>query len=92
MANHTIPVTTVILAGGLGTRIGGDKGLHALHGKALISWVLEAVSRDSDEVLINANDAHGTYAHFGYRVIADQIAGWPARLAGLHAALTIAHT
>ena len=28
-------VSTAILAGGLGTRIGGDKGLQLLHGKAL---------------------------------------------------------
>jgi len=85
-------VTTVILAGGLGTRIGGDKGLQQLHGRALISWVLEAVRRDSDVVLINANAAQGNYANFGYRVIADQLPDWPGPLAGLHAALSCATT
>ncbi len=91
VTSHT-PVTTVILAGGLGTRIGGDKGLQILHGRALISWVLDAVSTDSAEVFINANDADGAYAHFGYRVIADQIPDWPGPLAGLHAALLCAAT
>ena len=34
-----MPITTVILAGGKGTRIGGNKGLQLLHGRALIDWV-----------------------------------------------------
>jgi molybdenum cofactor guanylyltransferase len=86
---HTA-VTTVILAGGLGTRIGGDKGLQTLHGKALISWVLEAIRRDSDEILINANNGQGAYQSFGLRVIVDQLPDWPGPLAGLHAALLCA--
>ena len=92
MSANPVPVTTVILAGGLGTRMGGDKGLQELHGKPLIGWVLEAVSRDSMEVLINANDMQGAYARFGYRVIADLIPDWPGPLAGLHAALSCAQT
>lgn len=92
MAIRNYPVTTVILAGGLGTRMGGDKGLQALHGRALISWVLEAVGRGSDETLINANDAQPAYAHFGCRVIPDQIPGWQGPLAGLLSALSCAHT
>lgn len=92
MAIPDIPVTTVILAGGLGTRIGGDKGLQTLHERPLIGWVLDAVSHDSDEVLINANDAQGAYGHFGCRVISDQIPDWPGPLAGLHAALLCSHT
>jgi molybdenum cofactor guanylyltransferase len=86
---HTA-VTTVILAGGLGKRMGGDKGLQTLHGKALISWVLEAIRRDSDEILINANNAQGAYQNFGLQVIADQLPDWPGPLAGLHAALLCA--
>lgn len=86
------PVTTVILAGGQGKRIGGDKGLQMLHGKPLISWVLEAVRQESAEILINANSAADNrgkeaYAGFGYRVIADQLPDWQGPLAGLHTAL-----
>lgn len=84
------PISTVILAGGLGRRIGGDKGLQTLQGRALISWVLDVVSHDSDEILINANNAHAAYQRFGYRVIADQLPDWPGPLAGLHAALLCA--
>lgn len=92
MAIRKIPVTTVILAGGLGKRMGGDKGLQLLHGRALLSWVLDAIRRDSEAILINANTAHGTYADFGFRVVADLIPGWPGPLAGLHAALHRAQT
>lgn len=84
-------ITTVILAGGLGTRMGGEKGLRLLHGRMLIDWVLDAVSRQSAEVLINANGAPDAYMRPGYRVIADQIPDWPGPLAGLHAALMSAH-
>ena len=92
MAKLPAAVTTVILAGGLGRRIGGDKGLQTMHGRALIAWVLEAVRRDSDEILINANTAQEAYTHFGYRVIADQLPDWQGPLAGLHAALLSANT
>lgn len=92
MFTRPFPVTIVILAGGLGRRIGGDKGLQKLHGKALISWVQEAVSRDSEVVLINANDAQGRYAQFACRVIPDQLPNWPGPLAGLHAGLLEAKT
>lgn len=83
-------ITTVILAGGLGTRIGGAKGLQSLHGRALIDWVLDSVSRQSEEVLINANGAPDAYLCFGYPVIADQTPNWPGPLAGLQSALRLA--
>lgn len=83
----TAAITTVILAGGLGTRIGGTKGLQPLHGRTLIDWVLDAVSRQSGEVLINANEEHDAYACFGRRIIADQTPDWAGPLAGLQSAL-----
>lgn len=87
MIHQPFPVTSVILSGGLGTRIGGEKGLQPLHGLPLISWVLAAVSADSAEVLINANGAPNAYTQFGKTVIADQFPDWPGPLAGLQAAL-----
>ncbi|RFC40055.1 MAG: molybdenum cofactor guanylyltransferase [Candidatus Nitrotoga sp. CP45] len=83
-------ITTVILAGGLGTRIGGAKGLQRLHGRALIDWVSDSVSRQSEEVLINANGLHDDYLCFGYPVIADQTPNWVGPLAGLQSALRLA--
>ena len=82
-----MPITTVILAGGKGTRIGGNKGLQLLHGKALIDWVLDAVRQHSDEILINANTNKSVYAKRGYRIIADHSPEHAGPLAGLQAAL-----
>lgn len=84
-------ITTVILAGGLGTRIGGDKGLQVLRGKPLIAWVFDAVGKQSDEVLVSANDERAAYAFLGCPVIADQMPDRAGPLAGLQAALCFAH-
>jgi len=84
-------ITTVILAGGLGTRIGGDKGLQVLRGRPLTGWVFDAVGGQSDEVLVSANDDHVAYAFLGCPVIADQMPGSAGPLAGLQAALHCAH-
>ncbi len=83
-------LTTAILAGGLATRMGGAKGLQLLHGRALIDWVLDAVSGYSDEILINANEDQAAYARAGCKVIADQTTGWAGPLAGLQSALRCA--
>ena len=82
-----MPVTTVILAGGSGSRIGGDKGLQLLHGKALLDWVLDVIGKQSDEVLISANSGHESYVRNGRRTIADLTSGKPGPLAGLQSAL-----
>ena len=92
MMGQNSSVTTVILAGGLGTRIGGNKGLQSLHSRPLISWVLDAIKPDSKVVVINANDEQGVYATFGCRVISDHLPDWPGPLAGLHAALLCSNT
>jgi molybdopterin-guanine dinucleotide biosynthesis protein A len=82
-------IAGVILAGGLGRRMGGvDKGLRPLRGKPMVQWVLERFSPQVDEVLINANQHIEDYSALGHRVIADQIAGFAGPLAGLHAALS----
>jgi len=86
-----LAITTVILAGGLGTRIGGAKGLQSLHGRTLIDWVLDTVSGQSEEVLINVNAESDAYVRFGRRIIADQTSDWAGPLAGLQSAMHYAH-
>lgn len=90
MVSH--PVTTVILAGGRGVRIGGNKGLQLLQGKPLLTWVLEKVKYASAEVLLNVNDVTGGYEKFGCRVIVDELEDWQGPLAGLQAALRVAQS
>ena len=79
-------VAIVILAGGLGTRIGGDKALRPLQGRALIEWVLQAVRSQGDEVLISANGNAEALAQYGCPVIADRMSGHAGPLAGVQAA------
>ncbi len=86
-----LAITTVILAGGLGKRIGGDKGMQPLHGRALIDWVLDTISRQSAEVLLNVNGEQSAYVRFGRRIIADETPDWPGPLAGLQSAMRYAH-
>jgi len=84
-------ITGVVLAGGLGRRMGGvDKGLQLLNGRPMVHWVVERLAPQVDELLINANQNIGRYAAFGHRVIPDQIPDFAGPLAGLHAALSAA--
>jgi molybdenum cofactor guanylyltransferase len=84
-------ITGVVLAGGLGRRMGGvDKGLQPLRGKPMVAWVIERFAPQVDEVLINANQNAETYAVLGYRIIPDEIAGFAGPLAGLHRGLSVA--
>ena len=84
-------ITGVILAGGLGRRMGGvDKGLQLLNDKPLALHVAERMAPQVAELLINANQNAERYAAFGHRVVADQIPDFAGPLAGLHAALSAA--
>lgn len=85
------PITGVILAGGLGRRMGSvDKGLQLLNGQPLAQHVAGRLAPQVDELLINANQNGERYAAFGHRVVPDQIPDFAGPLAGLHAALSAA--
>ncbi len=84
-------VSGIVLAGGLGRRMGGvDKGLQPLRGKPMVEHVLARLSPQVGEIIINANQNAETYAEFGHRVVADDISGFAGPLAGLHAGLKAA--
>ena len=84
----TVPVTGVVLAGGLGRRMGGvDKGLQLLDGRPMVAQVIERLQPQVDELLINANQNFDRYAAFGHRVVPDAIAGFAGPLAGLERGL-----
>ena len=86
-------VTGIILAGGMGRRMGGvDKGLVPLHGRPLVAHVLERLRPQVDAILINANRELETYRGFGYPVVSDAITGFAGPLAGLHCGMKAAAT
>jgi len=81
-------ITGVILAGGLGRRMGGvDKGLQLLDGKPLVRHVAERLAPQVGALAINANRSTADYAALGYSVLPDEVPDFAGPLAGLHAAL-----
>ena len=88
-----VSVTAVILAGGLGTRVGGaDKGLLPFRGRAMVEWVLDRIEPQVAEVLISANQNLDRYLALGHPVLTDRITGFAGPLAGLHAGLCLARS
>lgn len=84
-------ISGVILAGGMGRRMGGaDKGLIEFLGRPMIEHVAERLKPQVGEILINANRELQHYANLGYPVIEDEIGGFAGPLAGLHRAMQVA--
>jgi molybdopterin-guanine dinucleotide biosynthesis protein A len=86
-------ITGLILAGGLGRRMGGrDKGLQPFRGRPMAAWAIERLAPQVDALLINANQNLEAYAAFGHPVVPDRIAGFAGPLAGLHTGLLACET
>jgi len=86
-------ITGLILAGGLGRRMGGrDKGLQPFRGQPMAAWAIARLAPQVDALLINANQNLEAYAAFGYPVVPDRIAGFAGPLAGLHTGLLACET
>lgn len=86
-------ITALILAGGLGRRMGGaDKGLQPYRGQPLIAHVVARLAPQVSGLLISANRNRAAYAAYGYPVVADIHAGYAGPLAGIHAGLAACPT
>lgn len=86
-------VTAVILAGGMGSRMGGqDKGQIQLNGQPLIEYVIEAIRPQVATILINANRHHAFYAEYGYPVLRDELKDYQGPLAGFATGMRTATT
>ena len=86
-------ITGLVLAGGLGRRMGGvDKGLSLLDGEPLVEHIVRRLAPQVGRLIINANQNHDIYAGFGYPVVGDRIEGHAGPLAGLEAGLAACTT
>ncbi|QDY68578.1 molybdenum cofactor guanylyltransferase MobA [Qingshengfaniella alkalisoli] len=78
----------VILAGGLARRMGGrDKGLLSLGGRPILSHVIDRLSPQVTDLVLNANGDPARFASFGLPVVADTTTGFPGPLAGVLAGM-----
>lgn len=85
---HRDDISGVILAGGRGTRLGGeDKGLVHVADRPMIAYVLERFKPQVGPLFINANRNAARYREFGYPVIEDSAGDFAGPLAGIGAAL-----
>jgi molybdopterin-guanine dinucleotide biosynthesis protein A len=84
MSDERHAVYGVLLAGGLGRRMGGgDKFLRQMNGKPLLAHVIERASPQVAGLVINANGDPGRFELFGLPVVADVVAGFAGPLAGV---------
>ncbi|TPJ40709.1 molybdenum cofactor guanylyltransferase MobA [Mesorhizobium sp. B2-6-6] len=78
----------VVLAGGLGRRMGGgDKPTRVIGGRTMLEHVIERLGPQCDGLVLNANGDPVRFARFGLPVVADTIEDYPGPLAGMLAAL-----
>ena len=82
------PIVAVLLAGGGARRMGGgDKCLRTLGGRPLLAHVIERLSGQVHEQVLNANGPAERFAAFGLPVVADTIPGMAGPLAGILAGM-----
>jgi molybdopterin-guanine dinucleotide biosynthesis protein A len=84
-------ISAVILAGGQARRMGGvDKGLITLDGLPLITWVMDRIAPQVDELFISANRNLSQYHRFGPPVLPDDTPEFLGPLAGLQRVMVAA--
>jgi molybdopterin-guanine dinucleotide biosynthesis protein A len=86
MSRQPVP-PALILAGGKGRRLGGDKALARLRGRPLLAWVLDRLAPQAGPIALNANGDPGRFAGFRLPVLADTTADQPGPLAGIQTGL-----
>lgn len=88
MTTERLKTLCVVLAGGLGRRMGGgDKPMREIGGRTILDHVIRRLEGQCDGLVLNANGDPERFARFGLPVVADTIEGYPGPLAGILAAL-----
>ena len=82
-------LTGIILAGGMSSRMGQDKGLMQFRGKQMVQYSIELLSQFTSQILISSNNH--LYNQFNFPVIADTYKNC-GPIGGLHASLSATTT
>ncbi len=86
-------ITGVVLAGGLGRRMGEqDKGLVVFNKKPLIEHIITSLQPQCASLIINANRNIDTYSQYGFAVASDLHSGFQGPLAGIAASMRACNT
>lgn len=86
-------ITGAILAGGKGSRMGGqDKGLVTLNKRPMIDYILDVLRPQVTAIVINANRSHEQYGRYGCPLIPDSLSGFQGPLAGMASCLEYCNT
>lgn len=86
-------ITGIVLAGGRGSRMGGqDKGLVLIGGKPMVGYVLDALAPQVGTTIVNANRNAKRYAALGSPVVRDVQGGFLGPLAGMLSGMRAANT
>jgi len=94
MAEASLSITGVILAGGRSRRMGGgDKGLLDLGGKPMLAHVIDRLAPQVGRMIINANGEPRRFAAWSLPVVPDTVGGFAGPLAGVLAGMrwSLAH-
>jgi molybdenum cofactor guanylyltransferase len=81
-------VVGVLLAGGRSSRMGGgDKCLLPLGGQPMLAHIIDRLTPQVSDLVINANGDVARFAAFNLPVIEDRLEGHAGPLAGVHAGI-----
>lgn len=87
-SSSTASLSSLILAGGRGSRLGGrDKGLMPWRGRPIAAHLAELLRPLGQELLISCNRNQSEYLRWADRLVVDETPGYPGPLAGLLAGL-----
>jgi molybdenum cofactor guanylyltransferase len=89
MTIQNTDITAVILAGGMGRRMGGlDKGLIEFDGRLLVEILIDKLQKQNVNIVINANRNQSIYEGYGFPVISDELSDYQGPLAGFASAMS----
>lgn len=87
-SSDPLPATGLILAGGQGSRLGGqDKGLLILESEPLVLHTARLLHPWVEHLLVSCNRHEEDYRALGIETVADTLPGFAGPLAGIAAAL-----